>query len=542
LCIGNSTIKNHNGAKSDVIVTDNSVIFGDNIWTLQNQCHEEGEQIYMSYKSLMHQDNNEFPERFTEEWLKYRYGVFDEDGFVGDEIFPQCSHYPTTSSILKSSNSNSSNGNGNWLCQDALEIQSTLFNNEASSNNRYLPTKQNFKCHGKSKLDVVLKSTDFASYINSQPVQIHKTQFNYVRRALTRYVVIIEDHFDVNIRDSFQFMKTALRKWINIDLEQNTSEVGIVMMKQNETNIMNEIKIAKIDSSENRENVLASIPLYLDNTYKVQKNKKCSLQSYLAKSFEALKMKSRMSRSEDVIIVIAPGMYECNDENSKRIVEDIENAGIKLITINYPQIGSNRVELDRLSETIESFTIFEEKQNEERSLLNTFFDLSNTLMAISHSHSSKSDLMPVEIYRKQIGEDKNQLDSFNVDEATDDIQFFVYFYDRKERNFETNFKVTSPSNKVFEKLSEQRAEYHQLGVLGKLSEVGSWSYNIKRFFSPQPTFIQVNIYEIYLFYSSSFVIFFYFSSSFTFYFIHFHLLLKKKHFKKFYLIHIFHTF
>lgn len=427
----------------------------------------------------MHQDNDEFPRQFTEEWLKYRYGVFDEDGYVGDEIFPQCSHYSTSA---KSSNSS----NGNLLCQDALEIQS-LPHRSSSSNNRYLPTKQNFKCHGESKLDVIFNSNrDFPSYLPPQQIQIHKTKFNYVRKALTKYVVIMEDHYDINVRDSFQFAKDALRKWIDIDLERTSTEVGIVMMRENQTNVMIDSKIKSINLAENREILLSEIPWYIENS-KSRINSKCLLESYLAKSYESLKN----SRSENVIIVIAPGMYICNDENQRRIVADIADAGIKLITINYPQIGSNRVVLDQLSPSTETYTIFEEKQNEQQSLLNTFFDLSNTLMAISHSHSVDSDSMPVEIYRKQIGEDKNQVDSFNVDEATDDIQFFVYIYDRRERNIEKNFKLTSPSNKPFESLTEQRAEYHQLGVLGKLSEVGSWSYNIKRFFSPQPTFIQV---------------------------------------------------
>jgi calcium-activated chloride channel regulator 3/4 len=109
--------------------------------------------------------------------------------------------------------------------------------------------------------------------------------------------------------------------------------------------------------------------------------------------------------------------------------------------------------------------------------------------------------LPVEIYRKELidsgsrEENKPTFDSFNVDEATDNINFFVYIYDRKERNIEKGMKLIAPNNHEFSTSSELRAEYHQLQIVGNLSGYGSWSYNIKRFFgNPQPHFIQVLAY------------------------------------------------
>lgn len=491
-CIGeNSTIKQHNGAKSDIIFTDTHQIFGDNIWTLQNQCGEEGDHLFASYKSLlMHKadkNDDEFPQRFTGEWLKYRYGVFDEDGSEGDEIFPHCS---------RSSNATATTTGGNsLLCQAALEIQSLKYQ-RPSSHNEFLPSKQNFKCHEKSALDVIFSSTsgDFTSSSShdeqqQQPVMIHKTKFNFVKKALTRYVVIVEDHYDLSVRDSYQFLKDALRKWIELDLDATSTEVGIVMMTENQTNVVVDIK--SINPKDNLAQIYVHLPLYIDRQ-KSHSTNKCMLYSYLEKSFHSLQEKSRLtSTAENVIIVIAPGMHDCDYSESNRIVSDIEDAGMKLITINYPQIDSGRVELDRLSDNAESYTIYEKKDNEQRSLLDAFFELSNVFMAISHRHSMHADTLPVEIYRKQIVGEKNQLDSFHVDEATDSIKFSVYIYEQRDIN--KNFRLTSPTSKTFESLTEQRAEFHSLGVLGNLSEVGSWNYNLKRYYSKQPTFVQVII-------------------------------------------------
>ena len=110
--------------------------------------------------------------------------------------------------------------------------------------------------------------------------------------------------------------------------------------------------------------------------------------------------------------------------------------------------------------------------------------------------------MPVEIYRKELvdspSKEDNKLqtfDSFNVDEATDFINFFVYYYDRSERSIEKGMKLMSPSRNEFSTTSELRSEYHQMTILGNMTDKGSWSYNIKRFFgNPQPHFVQVLAY------------------------------------------------
>lgn len=152
----------------------------------------------------MHQadkNDDEFPRRFTEEWLKYRYGVFDEDGSEEDEIFPHCSRSNATAATTTTATA-SVNGGNSLLCQAALEIQSLKYQ-RPSSHNEFLPSKQNFKCHEKSALDVIFSSNsgDFSSSSHDdQPVTIHKTKFNFVKKALTRYVVIVED---VSFRESF---------------------------------------------------------------------------------------------------------------------------------------------------------------------------------------------------------------------------------------------------------------------------------------------------------------------------------------------------
>jgi hypothetical protein len=71
----------------------------------------------------------------------------------------------------------------------------------------------------------------------------------------------------------------------------------------------------------------------------------------------------------------------CNlDAMTRKIVSAAKDENIKIVTINYPKIVTNRIPVDNLAiETVgKSFTILETKQNEQQNLLSTFFELTKT--------------------------------------------------------------------------------------------------------------------------------------------------------------------
>ena len=79
----------------------------------------------------------------VKEWCKYRYGVFPEDGFDGDRLYP---------AFYKEGNvSLASHGclEKNPLCPLGQRY------------NRDAPTKQNLLCMGQSAIETVLNHPDF---------------------------------------------------------------------------------------------------------------------------------------------------------------------------------------------------------------------------------------------------------------------------------------------------------------------------------------------------------------------------------------------
>lgn len=345
-CVPHKTVKNYHGVPSDVTITKSNQIFGDELWTQQiHGCGEKGDQVFVAFKSL---ENENVAEKLSLELMKYRFGVFD---FSGLENISQ-----NVSCIA---------GTQDPQC-DGVES-----------------SKQNFMCYGHKAIDVIMRHDDYKKHLtpNSDETMRDPT-FNYLRRNITRYLVIVDDHIDISVRDSFQFLRDAMRKWIEKDLDNKETEVGILLLGNVTKSVTAEKNvIMSLLSEDDREEIFSALPWYIESRV----GPKCILNQAINQSIQMMKERTRVyGDATNVILIIAPGMYKCSDNETTIIVDAAQQHQVKISTINYPSIGPNRVEMDSLAKKTggESFTIIEKKQNEQESLLTTFFELTNTLMHI----------------------------------------------------------------------------------------------------------------------------------------------------------------
>lgn len=142
---------NYNGAPTDVKITTRHDIFGDELWTLQTGgCGEKGDQIYVGYKSV---EDQKISEKFVLEWMKYRYGVFDIDGFENDSLYPPCGR---------------NDSEMHPVCNEARKIDANP--SQSFYNSHYgmfgsfhyaNPSKHNFLCNRKNPIDVIMSHPDF---------------------------------------------------------------------------------------------------------------------------------------------------------------------------------------------------------------------------------------------------------------------------------------------------------------------------------------------------------------------------------------------
>ena len=77
--------------QSDVVITERHPIFGIRPWASQyGQCGVQGLNIALPYPALTNNQtlDQTTVDRMLKEWIKFRFGVFEENGFVGDQIYP----------------------------------------------------------------------------------------------------------------------------------------------------------------------------------------------------------------------------------------------------------------------------------------------------------------------------------------------------------------------------------------------------------------------------------------------------------------------
>lgn len=442
-CVKNSTVTNHNGAESDITITKLNT--ANEIWTqqLDEECGRQGQQIFVDYESIISEDS--YADEFNFNWMKYRFGVYD----------------------IKCSTDS--------LCAEARETEPLTQQGLFKNHNKYVPSKQNQFCDRQDPMEMILDHKDFNDH---EKTEFAPPIFNYVKKAMTRYMIIVDDTSSVSFeRDTFSYLHDAFRKFIEKDLSQGSTEVGIHLLSENRTKEDQGV-IKPLNSMEFREEILAN---FWYSGSKFGNLPKCMIFDALTRSINLLKERSkRQGNANNIIFIIAPGMNKCSDE--EKVLSAANDENIKIITLNYPAILAPRISLQTLAYKTngKAFTVLERKQNEQQSLLSTFFELTTILQHISTHYASDRTLNPVEIYRRElidtVSREDNKptltLDSFNVDEDYEKFKFFVYIYERRERNLEKGMKLISPNNKEYSTLSELRAEYHQIEILGNFTVSG----------------------------------------------------------------------
>ncbi|XP_055587867.1 calcium-activated chloride channel regulator 2-like [Uranotaenia lowii] len=515
----NQTRTSASGERSDVTIKAHTKT-ESSIWTKQYAgCGQPGDQIFIDADIL---GRDTIGREFIREWAKYRYGVFDEIGFAKDPIYPRC--YINDDHELKLSGCSDAPVHDRGLCANpsSYNISDVIDRNARSSimfaaespsvtmfcdegtHNRYAPTKHNQLCDRRSTLDVILKHNDFLmeNHINVNPSIIINTtpKFSYKTRKSTRYVLIIDETLDMQLRESWSFLRSAIRKWVVHDLPANT-EVGMVLANDTATEKM--LQISSLYIQENKDLVASFIPYSPSDS-----RQPACLTCAVSDAIHMLNEHSRINGpANSIILIIAPGMEYSIDHTS--LSNSARASRIRISTINYPNV-IRRQPLDALSLATggTAHSVFESKYNLEKSFLTTYFELSNTLFNIGkHYYEGIRNDLPIEIYRKQLldnDDDENETHmlakrtsrtvtgSFTLDSYMGLPAYFFVYVHNPENPLITGMKLTSPSGVVYSSRSDARSLVKQLMVSATLNETGSWMYKIDRFNgNPQPHFVQV---------------------------------------------------
>ena len=189
------------------------------------------------------------------EFLKLRFGIFDELGYPGDEVYP---HYFIQHNRVLPTGMTDGNMTGSWVSLDGdnttcmTDIESCYFqienrarqpqcslgtNPQLASVHKYCeginlaaPTKHNALCHGQPVEEVIRNSPDLTQLRETGPSpgsQLLPPHIVTVQEKYPRYILVVETSSSMADNDDWRWVNKALQKLLRYDLP-DSAMVGLV--------------------------------------------------------------------------------------------------------------------------------------------------------------------------------------------------------------------------------------------------------------------------------------------------------------------------
>ena len=244
-----------------MIVEKNSFLSKASPRTHQSRgCHHKGHYISLPQQFL--NNWNSSPESasysskiLAHEFVKLRFGIFDETGFPGDLLYP--SYFMMNGSVFPTGTSDIT-VKGSWespdnktVCED--DYASCVYQPQGENQQagcslgylpflpgvaaycqpeqillRYAPTKQHVLCGGESAWEVINNSEDFKVVNRTMLRRSEVTpQIDIVREAAPTHVLVLEISASMVENDDWKIIKKATHKLIRYDLP-DSARLGVV--------------------------------------------------------------------------------------------------------------------------------------------------------------------------------------------------------------------------------------------------------------------------------------------------------------------------
>ncbi|KAF5270568.1 hypothetical protein FQR65_LT05466 [Abscondita terminalis] len=441
----------------------------------------------------------------------YRFGVFEEEGYDNDPIYPSC-YYDDENKRTLVTGCSDLPIKDNGLCSAgdkiynktqmvdekarssilfAAEVPSVSMFCDEGTHNEYAPTKHNLICDRRSTYDIISNHADFSintisSNHPSNEITNTTPRIFYKKQNVTRYILVIENTKDMQIRDSWTYLRYVLMKWSRFDLPTNT-EIGVILAQESGVTKLQDILSLQ---SSNRWDIMSNIPFTSgDSTQSACLH--CALKDAITMLSDQSKYRSG---ARNVIVLIAPGMNK--NTQLENLVKEAKKSKIRIATINYPEVIRSQSLNYLASETDGyAFTVTEQKYNVESSMFSTYFELTNVLYSIMEKfYSGNPSDLPMEIHRRKLNDDgrTSVTGSFVLDDNMGEPARFMLYVHNIEQPLIRGVSLISPSHQEYTRLTDNMLYNKIISVAVNITEPGTWTYTIERYIgNPQPYYVQV---------------------------------------------------
>ncbi|RWS07101.1 calcium-activated chloride channel regulator family member 3-like protein [Dinothrombium tinctorium] len=384
---------------------------------------------------------------FIHKWAHYRYGVFDEHGYVGDPMYP--SHYSIPGTDLIKITSCAANAQGKIVeirtlnrnkneeeCNLSVNAENGLpeqnvrcfplvdFSSntevvssfmyeprlvsvdrfcDAASHNSEAPSKHNLLCDAKSVWEVLNEHPDFKDRNFQTWIKIPEVEFKFVESGSPRIVLIV----DISYKYTQDF--TPIVEKLQKDVQDANGELHIVdYQSSNGTAEGPKLRITGHYS-------LADICLF------------CGF----AKAFEFIgknRLKSEYNSSQ--VIVVSEGRISDNDYTINSIAEQLMRENIKLKVIIFPDTKSGFSKLQSLVTKVNGELLPIAKNSGEMSTM-ALSQLFDAFEAFKDWKENKPLILNTSIFNREQFNFSFSIDKSLID-AKSSVFVYIFYHHRKE--------------------------------------------------------------------------------------------------------------
>ncbi|GFS82307.1 calcium-activated chloride channel regulator 2 [Nephila pilipes] len=350
-------------ANPDFIVTFEDPF--SNPYTLQNDaCGRPGLRIHIPEEFLSSKDTDK-AKTLVKEWAKYRYGVFDESGFVGDELYPECYTIPGTDlievtdcsdkEIVYNFRKNSKDpalcnpvpayGKNNHVTSSLMSKtelpQVTQFCDDNSHpHNVNLPTKQNFLCREQSTWKVISQHQDFKFKPIGKKKKIESLiSFKYAMEPEMRLIVAVDTSNNMLQNDRLDMVRNAFSYFVLYNIPEY-SVVGLKNLKNKDSSPL----LVSIKTPADAEMLIDAFP-------EAYGEEEVCIHCGIEQALQTLKPQSGNSQGQIVII----SATDIDESRTKSLQNTLLKNEIKLHVLYFKQRLRGAPFLQKLAEVSQGF-------------------------------------------------------------------------------------------------------------------------------------------------------------------------------------------
>ncbi|XP_045129842.1 mucin-22-like isoform X2 [Portunus trituberculatus] len=248
-----------------IIVGPTHPVFKDASWTQQPRgCGQEGDFIYLTeqwLKSYQQHADESSGKELVAQWARYRWGVFGEEGYLGDAVHPPSYLHLNASSLswnptlchngdLQGDFSGSCEAGDSANCSFSINaeasrnvtsslmalpnLQSVLEFCDEDTHNAAVPTKHNLMCSGSSIWQVISRHPDlFGREVwvgDVEPTfRVQRAEASTQPSHVDMVLVLQYTSTMAETLNRWKFLRDAVRKFLLVEAPKGT-KIGLVML------------------------------------------------------------------------------------------------------------------------------------------------------------------------------------------------------------------------------------------------------------------------------------------------------------------------